>query len=248
MPFLDENGLSHLWEIIIQKLSKKVDKVDGKGLSTNDFSDFEQNRVSVAYSNAHWHNNLSALNGITSAKVTAWDGKQDALVSGTNIKTVNGTSLLGSGDIPISGGGGSNTAVASIGPKTGDTTTTQSIGTTPTKLNVSYRPPVISDANAFTLSAGRITCNRAGFVLVNASAYLIRGNSAGYHSIHIYRNGEEAMSERAYGTSGFNGTVSCVQVFQVAEGDYFEMYGRASVSSTFYLANKATTLDVIYIL
>lgn len=32
-------------------------------------------------------------------------GKQDALVSGTNIKTVNGQSLLGSGDVTISGGG-----------------------------------------------------------------------------------------------------------------------------------------------
>lgn len=32
------------------------------------------------------------------------DGKQDNLVSGTNIKTVNGNSLLGSGDITISGG------------------------------------------------------------------------------------------------------------------------------------------------
>ena len=33
------------------------------------------------------------------------NGKQDALVSGTNIKTVNGNSLLGSGDITIEGGG-----------------------------------------------------------------------------------------------------------------------------------------------
>ena len=32
--------------------------------------------------------------------------KQDALVSGTNIKTVNGESLLGSGDIEVQGGGG----------------------------------------------------------------------------------------------------------------------------------------------
>lgn len=32
--------------------------------------------------------------------------KQDELVSGVNIKTVNGNSLLGSGDLPISGGGG----------------------------------------------------------------------------------------------------------------------------------------------
>lgn len=33
------------------------------------------------------------------------NGKQDVLVSGTNIKTINGNSLLGSGDITIEGGG-----------------------------------------------------------------------------------------------------------------------------------------------
>lgn len=35
-------------------------------------------------------------------------GKQDTLVSGTNIKTINNNSLLGSGNITISGGGGTN--------------------------------------------------------------------------------------------------------------------------------------------
>lgn len=38
------------------------------------------------------------------------NAKQDTLVSGTNIKTVNGNSLLGSGDITIEGGGTSYTA------------------------------------------------------------------------------------------------------------------------------------------
>lgn len=38
------------------------------------------------------------------------NAKQDALVSGTNIKTINGNSLLGSGDITIEGGGTSYTA------------------------------------------------------------------------------------------------------------------------------------------
>lgn len=36
----------------------------------------------------------------------SWNGKQENLVSGTNIKTINGNSLLGSGDITISGGDG----------------------------------------------------------------------------------------------------------------------------------------------
>ena len=39
------------------------------------------------------------------ASATTWNAKQDALVSGTNIKTINSTSLLGSGNIVISGGG-----------------------------------------------------------------------------------------------------------------------------------------------
>ena len=41
------------------------------------------------------------------ALISGLAGKQDTLVSGTNIKTVNGTSLLGSGNIVISGGGAS---------------------------------------------------------------------------------------------------------------------------------------------
>lgn len=39
MAFLDKNGLSRLWAYIIEHLGEKVDKVDGKGLSTNDYTD-----------------------------------------------------------------------------------------------------------------------------------------------------------------------------------------------------------------
>jgi uncharacterized delta-60 repeat protein len=49
-------------------------------------------------------NLVTSVNGSTGA-VTV----QDTLVSGTNIKTINGTSLLGSGDITISGGSGDAT-------------------------------------------------------------------------------------------------------------------------------------------
>jgi hypothetical protein len=43
----------------------------------------------------------SAINrgALSSANWSTFNGKQDALVSGTNIKTINGNSLLGSGDI-----------------------------------------------------------------------------------------------------------------------------------------------------
>ena len=39
-------------------------------------------------------------------------GKQDTLVSGTNIKTINGYSILGSGDIQIQGGSGGDISIA----------------------------------------------------------------------------------------------------------------------------------------
>ena len=48
----------------------------------------------------------SAASGITSSNISYWTGKQDALVSGINIKTINSQSILGSGDIEISSGGG----------------------------------------------------------------------------------------------------------------------------------------------
>lgn len=50
-------------------------------------------------------------------------GKQDKLISGTNIKTINGKSVLGSGDITISGGA-SSSAYPEVNHGTGDTTFT----------------------------------------------------------------------------------------------------------------------------
>lgn len=54
----------------------------------------------------------TSLAATASAVKAAYDlanGKQDKLVSGTNIKTINGESLLGEGNIVISSGGGEET-------------------------------------------------------------------------------------------------------------------------------------------
>lgn len=50
--------------------------------------------------------NLAGWSGISTSS------KQDTLVSGTNIKTINGSSILGSGDLVVSGGGGLSAQVA----------------------------------------------------------------------------------------------------------------------------------------
>ena len=76
----------------VQSLSTKQDTIDSSHkLSADLISDGSTNKT------------------VTSTEKTTWSGKQDALVSGTNIKTINNQSLLGSGNITISGGGGSST-------------------------------------------------------------------------------------------------------------------------------------------
>ena len=47
---------------------------------------------------------LGYLDGLTSNIQTQINGKQETLVSGTNVKTINGTSIVGSGDIVVGGG------------------------------------------------------------------------------------------------------------------------------------------------
>ena len=49
---------------------------------------------------------------VTTGEKYTWNGKQDELVSGTNIKTINNQSLLGSGNISIGGGGGGGDSVS----------------------------------------------------------------------------------------------------------------------------------------
>jgi hypothetical protein len=56
------------------------------------------------------NNTADTAKPVSTAQQTALDGKQATLISGTNIKTINGVSVLGSGNMVISGGGGGSAA------------------------------------------------------------------------------------------------------------------------------------------
>lgn len=45
MAFLNKTGLERLWAHIVSQLGHKVEKVDGKGLSTNDFTNEEKEKL-----------------------------------------------------------------------------------------------------------------------------------------------------------------------------------------------------------
>lgn len=66
--------------------------------------------------------------------------KQDTLVSGTNIKSINGESILGTGDLTIeggTGGAGLNTVQVNVDQETGEASGTGSISGTTLTLNFS---------------------------------------------------------------------------------------------------------------
>ena len=79
-------------------LSNKVDKVEGKEFSTNDFTNEDKEKL----------DSLSNYD-VTEIKKQI-ENKQDELISGQNIKTINNQSILGEGNIIIesSEGGTSN--------------------------------------------------------------------------------------------------------------------------------------------
>lgn len=98
LPIVD-NSASTTKKISITQIKAQspVQSVAGKtGSVTLDKSDVSLGNVD---------NTSDADKPVSTATQTALNAKQATLVSGTNIKTINGTSLLGSGDITVGGGG-----------------------------------------------------------------------------------------------------------------------------------------------
>ena len=98
---------------LVQTVAGKVDKVEGKGLSTNDFTDAYKamldglgslasknsvseadldvtlaEKVNAAAECNHSHANKAVLDGITAEKVEAWDGKPDVYIQASQPTTM----------------------------------------------------------------------------------------------------------------------------------------------------------------
>ena len=99
----------------VSQMENKVDKVEGKSL----ISDEEIARLATVtnYDDTAINEQIATLNSskldvetynsdkANFATKTELNEKQNVLISGQNIKTINGNSLLGSGDVTITGGG-----------------------------------------------------------------------------------------------------------------------------------------------
>ena len=95
-------------------------KVNGKGLSTYDYDKTAKDKVDAipadpkytdtVYDDTDLSNRVNTIEG----KESGWNAKQEALVSGTNIKTINNETILGEGNIAIQGGGGEENVIEAI--------------------------------------------------------------------------------------------------------------------------------------
>ena len=68
MAFLNKTGVERLWAHIISRLGEKVDIVEGKGLSSNDYTDEEKEKLE----------NLEALVGELQTKVAELESILDS--------------------------------------------------------------------------------------------------------------------------------------------------------------------------
>ena len=109
-------------------------------LALADISDITASATEVNYTD-----------GVTSAIQTQLNAKQATLVSGTNIKTINSTSLLGAGDIVIAGGSGiSRAIVSSSGSFTAGATAATDYVYLITGAHAVALPTAVSNTNRYT--------------------------------------------------------------------------------------------------
>jgi hypothetical protein len=119
-------------------------------------------------------NTADADKAVSTATQTALNAKQDTLVSGTNIKTINDESILGSGNITISGGGG-----ISDGDK-GDITVSASGATWTIDNEAVTNAKVASGIDAVKLADGSVTNAEFQFIggLISDAQTQLNGKEA----------------------------------------------------------------------
>lgn len=175
------------------------------------------------------------------ADLTSWaaitpSSKQDTLVSGTNIKTINGSSILGSGNLVVGGGGGSpggsNTQVQynSVGSFAGDAGFTWD-GTTVKATNVEATGGVLADSSFsgtyvdgivvdYTTGAGRISVGGAD------SLNFYNGGIAGSLLGSVNNNGDwDFNGNITIGTATpLTGAVNPLSAIASASSGYIQSY------------------------
>ena len=158
--------------------------------------------------------------------------KQDTLVSGTNIKTINGASLMGSGDIIISGGAstwGNITGILSNQTDLQNALDAKYVkpasGIPDSDLANSYQETLVSGLNIKTINGTSLL--GSGDILVSATTY-INGNGINISNGEIKLANDIIVGDPGYyGKLGVKGAYCDAQL--VGDG-----YGLISINENYY--------------
>ena len=171
------------------------------------------------------YNKIDEVEQVTAAGLNALnESKQDTLVSGTNIKTINNESILGSGNITIEGGGGKAIeAGRGISITTGETADT-----------VSFNLPISAGTGTNSIIEGSGTTASGDYS--HAEGWFSKANGDYSHA--------EGFYAAAYGTSSH-----AEGWFSKANGDYSHAEGSNTnatnesehASGKYNVSNKAST-------
>lgn len=124
-------------------------------------------------------------NAITAATST----KQDTLVSGTNIKTINGETLLGEGNITIQGGSGGKEIEAGRGI---------SIATGETADTVSLNLPISAGTSTYSIIEGWLTVASGTYSHAEGGATSAKGIASHSEGMNARANGDYSHAEGSF--------------------------------------------------
>lgn len=139
------------------------------------------------------------------------DNKQDTLISGTNIKTLNGQSILGSGDLPISGGEG-GISVIELTDINGTIASTQldEINANPQNFAFKYNERILlfSSASSTTYQYCKNTTNSSENNVITVTTLLTIELSTGNYT--IAENAHNVVANSTHPANG--GDLTNIQV------------------------------------
>lgn len=188
--YIDENGLLYFWTKLKTLIGGKVDKIDGKGLSTNDYTTTEKNKLDglTNYTHPTTSGNKHIPAGGSSGQILRWSADGTAAWGNDNnttysVATTSANGLMSKEDKTKLNGIATNAQVNVI----------ESIkvnGTAQTPSNKAVNITVPTNNNQLTNGAGYQTSAQVQNAINNAltSAVVYKGTVTDYSKLPTTNN------------------------------------------------------------
>lgn len=191
------------WQYLDSKYDKTGGTVSGSVIALQEISAYgaggTQSSIQSVVDNLETDSQYDALSARQGMLLNnALTGKQDTLVSGTNIKTINGQSLVGAGNIIIQGGEGTGGTTYFAGANIGIVDNVISV----TGITGSSLPSLTAGTASYAVNAGKLGNHTDDYFVNTATTQTISG---------VKTFNENIIGMKDISAHGSGGTQSSVQ-------------------------------------